>query len=340
MTTSPTPCEPAQALPSPAELRRSIPLSPTALDTVARARAAVRAVLRGADAKRLIVVSGPCSLHDPEAALEYAARLRAASAPLGDRVVPIMRTYFEKPRTRAGWRGLLHDPALDGSGDAAAGVALSRRLLAEIGALGVACAAELLDPLASSYLEDGLSLALIGARTAESQIHRALASGLAMPVGFKNGTDGGLECALDAMLVAGEPQTRLALLPDGRAGVVRTAGARDRMLVLRGGRAPNFDAASIGRALELLAPQRIARPLLVDCSHDNSGKRPERQPEVCRAVLEQARSGQRGIAGVMIESHLYGGKQPCAPGEPLRYGVSITDPCLGWKETEELLAEF
>jgi 3-deoxy-7-phosphoheptulonate synthase len=142
------------------------------------------------------------------------------------------------------------------------------------------------------------------------------------------------------MLVAGDPQTRLALLPDGRAGVVRTAGARDRMLVLRGGRAPNFDAASIGRALELLAPQRIARPLLVDCSHDNSGKRPERQPEVCRAVLEQARSGQRGIAGVMIESHLYGGKQPCAPGEPLRYGVSITDPCLGWKETEELLAEF
>jgi len=325
-------------LPSPAELRRRAPLGPAA-DTAAAARAALRDVLHGRDA-RLVAVVGPCSIHDPEAALAYAARLARTARELSDALVVVMRTYFEKPRTRVGWKGFLSDPHLDGRGDPVAGLEGARRLLARIGALGLGCGAEVLDPLAVRYLEDGLAWACVGARTVQSQIHRELASGLPMPVGFKNATDGNVRAAHDAMAAASLSHTHLCLDASGRPAVRRSGGNRDTHVVLRGGGGvPNHDAESVAWAAARARQLGTARPVLVDCSHDNSHKNHRLQGAVCREVLEQVRGGHDAVAGFMLESSLEAGRQDWEPGAALAPGVSITDACIGWEETEALLRE-
>jgi len=325
----------------PARVKARIPADGAARATVRGARARIRDALHGRDRHRLVVVVGPCSIHDADAALEYARRLRDVADRTRDALVLVMRTYFEKPRTTVGWKGLLNDPHLDGSCDVAAGIEAARRILRAVNELGVPCASEALDPVTPEYLADLLAWGSIGARTAESQTHRQMASGLSMPVGFKNATDGSVEAAANAMLAAAAPHAFLGVHADGRAAVVRTRGNPDRHLVLRGGSAgPNHGAAHVARAAALVAGQGMARPVMVDCSHDNSGKDPARQPAVCRDVLAQVRDGQGAVLGVMVEGNLAPGRQTWRPGAALAHGVSITDPCLGWKDTEPLLEEI
>jgi 3-deoxy-7-phosphoheptulonate synthase len=252
-----------------------------------------------------------------------------------------MRTYFEKPRTTVGWKGLINDPHLDGSCDLPLGLRVARETLLRINRLGVACGGELLDPISPQYVADLLAWGSIGARTSESQTHRELASGVSMPVGFKNGTDGRIESARDAMLAAAHPHTFLGINSQGETAAVVTRGNPDRHLILRGGGGrTNYDVEEIRRAAALVTDQGIPRPILVDCSHANSGKDPARQPEVCRRVLAQLRAGDGAILGVMLESNLEAGRQDWKPGSDLRRGVSITDGCLGWKESEALLDEI
>jgi len=324
----------------PREIKRRLPLSPAAAETVVRARRAIRDILHGHDRHRLLVVVGPCSIHDPAAALDYARRLKSLADRLAGELVIVMRTYFEKPRTTIGWKGLINDPRLDGSCDVPAGLELARSILLDINGLGLPCASELLDPVVPQYKGDLVSWAAIGARTAESQTHREMASGLSMPIGFKNGTDGSLEVAANAMISAAHPHSFLGITVDGEAAVVKTTGNPDRHIVLRGGGGrPNYHPEDIARALALVAGQGIARPIMVDCSHGNSGKDHRRQAAVCRSVVEQFQRGRREILGLMIESNLRPGRQDWAPGAELAYGVSITDACIGWEETEELLLE-
>lgn len=327
----------AQPLPSPAVLRQRLPLSDALAARVHADRNAIRAVLDGRD-PRLLVVVGPCSLHDPVAALEYAERLAALAPELSDQLLLVMRAYVEKPRTTVGWKGLLYDPHLDGRGDMAEGLRLSRRLMLDILEAGLPLATELLQPMAASYFDDLLGWAAIGARTSESQIHRELVSGLDLPVGFKNGTDGSLTIACDAMRSAAHPHRHFGIDALGHPALLETHGNPDTHLVLRGGhRAPNHDAASVAQARAALAKQGIAARLVVDCSHANSGKDPLRQPAVLAEVIEQRLAGDVSLRGVMLESNLFDGCQPLS-GE-LRYGVSITDGCLGWIGTERLLRE-
>ncbi|WP_312570434.1 3-deoxy-7-phosphoheptulonate synthase [Stutzerimonas balearica] len=327
----------AQPLPSPAVLRQRLPLSDALAARVHADRNAIRAVLDGRD-PRLLVVVGPCSLHDPVAALEYAERLAALAPELSDQLLLVMRAYVEKPRTTVGWKGLLYDPHLDGRGDMAEGLRLSRRLMLDILEAGLPLASELLQPMAASYFDDLLGWAAIGARTSESQIHRELVSGLDLPVGFKNGTDGSLTIACDAMRSAAHPHRHFGIDALGHPALLETHGNPDTHLVLRGGhRAPNHDAASVAQARAALAKQGIAARLVVDCSHANSGKDPLRQPAVLAEVIEQRLAGDVSLRGVMLESNLFDGCQPLS-GE-LRYGVSITDGCLGWTGTERLLRE-
>jgi len=327
----------AQPLPSPAVLRQRLPLSDALAARVHADRNAIRAVLDGRD-PRLLVVVGPCSLHDPVAALEYAERLAALAPELSDQLLLVMRAYVEKPRTTIGWKGLLYDPHLDGRGDMAEGLRLSRRLMLDILEAGLPLATELLQPMAASYFDDLLGWAAIGARTSESQIHRELVSGLDLPVGFKNGTDGSLTIACDAMRSAAHPHRHFGIDALGHPALLETHGNPDTHLVLRGGhRAPNHDAASVAQARAALAKQGIAARLVVDCSHANSGKDPLRQPAVLAEVIEQRLAGDVSLRGVMLESNLFDGCQPLS-GE-LRYGVSITDGCLGWTGTERLLRE-
>jgi 3-deoxy-7-phosphoheptulonate synthase len=286
------------------------------------------------------MVVGPCSIHDPDAAVEYARRLARIAEATSDVLLIVMRTYFEKPRTTVGWKGLINDPHLDGSCDVAAGLDLARRLLLEINELGLPCATEVLDPIAPRYLADLVSWAAIGARTSESQTHRETASGLPMPVGFKNGTDGSLERALNAMIAARHPHRFIGVGDDGATSLVRTSGNPDRHVILRGGASgPNYSAEHVSRAAALVAAEGIARPIMVDCSHDNSGKDYEAQAAVCGAVLSQFLHGQEAILGMQIESHLHPGRQAWAENRPLAYGVSITDACIGWETTERLLVE-
>jgi len=326
---------------APRALKQRLPITPQAEATVLAGRGAIRDAIHGRDPRRLLVIVGPCSIHDPEAALDYAERLARASAPLANELLVVMRTYFEKPRTTVGWKGLINDPHLDGTRDVSAGLELARGLLLDVNQRGVPCASELLDPFTPQYVADLLSWASIGARTVESQTHRELASGLSMPVGFKNGTDGDLSVAHHAMIAARHPHSFLGITADGVSAVVSTRGNPDRHLVLRGGSSgPNYDEASVERALRLVAEEGLARPVMIDCSHGNSGKDPARQAQVCRVVLEQLRCGRRGILGLMLESHLEAGSQPWQPGAPLRRGVSITDACIGWAETEDLLNEI
>jgi 3-deoxy-7-phosphoheptulonate synthase len=323
----------------PKQAKAMHPASPAAAEVVLRTRNAIRDVLHGHDRRRLVVIVGPCSLHDPESALDYAERLRRATAGTESELIVLMRAYFEKPRTTVGWKGLINDPRLDGSCDVAAGLQLARRLLLRINELGLPCATELLDPITPQYIADLVSWAAIGARTTESQTHREMASGLSMPVGFKNGTDGGLRIALDAMISASHSHSFLGINADGLTSVIKTRGNPDRHLVLRGGRGrPNHGAEEVARVVE--AAPDIARGVLIDCSHDNSGKNHTRQGQVCREVLAQCRGGQSAIMGLMIESNLRPGRQDWREGAPLEYGVSLTDACIGWEETETLLGEI
>ncbi|HUI25279.1 MAG TPA: 3-deoxy-7-phosphoheptulonate synthase [Candidatus Kryptonia bacterium] len=327
-------------LTSPTAVKAKLPCSDRVAEVVLHARQAIRDVIHGRDRNRLVVVVGPCSIHDPAAAMEYAERLVRVAETSRDALVVVMRTYFEKPRTTIGWKGLINDPQLDGSCDIAAGLELARRILLDINALGLPCGYEALDPVTPQYIADLLSWAAIGARTTESQTHRELASGLSMPVGFKNATDGSLEVALNAMISARSPHAFLGINAEGITSVIKTTGNPDRHIVLRGGGGkPNYAPADIARAAALVADEGISRPLMVDCSHDNSRKDHTRQPQVCHEVLNQVRGGQQKIMGLLIESNLQPGKQTWKQGARLAYGVSITDACIGWDDTEALLCE-
>ena len=327
----------ATPLPSPADLRQRLPLSAALAAQVHTQREAIRAVLDGSD-PRLLVVVGPCSLHDPISALEYADRLAALAFDVSDQLLLVMRAYVEKPRTTIGWKGLVYDPQLDGSGDMAGGLELSRRLMLAMLERGLPVATELLQPLVAGYFDDLLGWAAIGARTSESQVHRELVSGLDVPVGFKNGTDGSLSIACDAMRSAAHPHQHFGVDGLGRPALVETDGNPDTHLVLRGGHSgPNHDAASVAVARASLEKQGIAARIMVDCSHANSGKDPLRQPAVLRDVLDQRLAGDASLRGVMLESHLFDGCQ--ALSAELRYGVSVTDGCLGWSGTEAMLRE-
>ncbi|HEX6240608.1 MAG TPA: 3-deoxy-7-phosphoheptulonate synthase [Polyangiales bacterium] len=324
-------------LQSPDDIARDLPLSPRAAGVVQRARSEIEAALHGRDARKLAIV-GPCSVHDPAAALEYASRFSALRSRLEDDLVLVMRVYFEKPRTTVGWKGLINDPHLDGSFDIPEGLRRARRLLCELAELEVATATELLDPITPQYLADLISWAAIGARTTESQTHREMASGLSMPVGFKNGTDGGLSVAVNAMVTASRPHRFLGLDGSGRVGVVHTAGNPHTHLVLRGGSSgPNYAASHVQRAAHALVQAKVNSAVMVDCSHDNSHKDHARQAEALAAVSEQIATGSGHVLGVMLESNLVAGRQELKPGTALRYGQSITDACIDFATTERLL---
>ncbi len=325
----------ATALPTPAELRNRLPLSAELTTSVQNQRSAIRAVLNGED-DRLLVIVGPCSLHDPDSAIEYAERLAALQAQVGDQLLLAMRAYVEKPRTTVGWKGMLYDPHMDGTGDMAEGLALSRRLMLNILEQGLPVATELLQPLAAGYLDDLLGWAAIGARTSESQVHRELVSGLDLPVGFKNGTDGSLAIACDAMRSAAHPHQHFGIDEHGRSALVQTVGNPDTHLVLRGGHSgPNYDARAVAQARTVLERQNVEARLIVDCSHANSGKNPLLQPQVLGSVVQQRLAGDRSLRGVMLEGHLFDGCQPLSGS--LRYGISVTDGCLGWNATRQTL---
>lgn len=318
-------------LATPAELAEQLPIEPMLAARIAHQRAVIRDILAGRD-QRLLVIAGPCSLHDRAAALDYGALLAGLADECADEAVLVMRAYVEKPRTTVGWKGLLHDPNLDGTNNIGAGLAASRGLLIELAELGLPIATELLTPTAADYLADVLSWAAIGARTTESQTHRERASALDLPVGFKNGTDGAIGTAIDAVSAAAHPQHYLGTDAHGRPAAIATPGNPDAHLILRGGRSgPNHDAESVARASQALAAVGCAGRLIVDCSHANSGKNAARGAEILTKLGTRRRSGENAIAGVMLESHLVHGKQ--ALGGDLAYGVSITDECLGWEAT-------
>ncbi|HET7314489.1 3-deoxy-7-phosphoheptulonate synthase [Salinisphaera sp.] len=318
-------------LSTPAELAARLPVEPLLAARIAHQRDVVRDVLAGRD-PRLLVITGPCSLHDRASALDYGARLAELAEECADEAVLVMRAYVEKPRTTVGWKGLLHDPHLDGGNDIDAGLAASRGLLIELAELGLPIATELLTPIVADYLSDVLSWAAIGARTTESQTHRERASALELPVGFKNGTDGSIGTAIDAVSAAAHPQCYLGTDRDGRPAAIAAPGNPDAHLVLRGGRhGANHDATSVSRASEALAAVGACERLIVDCSHANSGKVAARQAEVMADLTARRRAGESAIAGVMLESHIAHGKQPL--GADLTYGVSITDECLDWETT-------
>ena len=323
---------------TPRALADSLPLTPTAAQTVIAGRHAVQNILDGKD-RRLLVVVGPCSIHDPVAAVDYARHLLPLRREFADRMEIVMRVYFEKPRTILGWKGLINDPHLDGSCDIEAGLKVGRKLLLDIVGLGMPAGTEFLDPVVPQFLADLVSWAAVGARTTESQTHREMASGLSMPVGFKNGTDGSLETAVNAMNAARHPHSFLGIDPDGRTCIIQTTGNRWGHVVLRGGKhAPNYDERSIADAVQQLHTAGLPSALIVDCSHANSGKKHTRQQTVWQHIIEQRVAGSGAVIGVMLESNLEEGSQPLVPDlQQLRYGVSITDACLGWKDTEALL---
>jgi len=323
---------------TPRALKAELPLPEVAASTVVASRQAVQNILRQRD-ERLLVVVGPCSIHDVNGALEYGRKLAALRGELAGQMEIVMRVYFEKPRTTIGWKGLINDPHLDGTYDIDTGLKRARRLLIDLAALGLPAATEFLDPIIPQYIDDLITWVAIGARTTESQTHREMASGLSMPVGFKNGTDGSLQIALDAMISARTPHSFLGIDQDGVTSIIRTTGNPVGHIVLRGGRArTNYDAASLREAEEQLRRAGLPPVLMVDCSHANSGKQHARQEEVWRSVIEQRAAGTRSLTGVMLESYLQEGNQPF-PKNPaeLCYGVSITDACLGWEATERML---
>jgi 3-deoxy-7-phosphoheptulonate synthase len=330
-----------KALPSPRVIKTKLPITDQAAALVIETREAIRRMLHGQDRERLLVIVGPCSIHDPEAAYEYAAKLKPVADTLCDRLLIVMRTYFEKPRTTVGWKGLINDPHLDGTCDIAVGMELARTILLRINQSGVPCATELLDPISPQYIADLISWTAIGARTTESQTHREMASGVSMPVGFKNGTEGSLQVAVNAMTAARSPHHFVGINADGQTSIIKTMGNPDRHIVLRGGGGKtNYDAEHVTKAEAAVAGEGIARPIMIDCSHDNSSKDHTRQSLVARQVLKQFREGRQSIIGLMLESNLNPGKQTWSQGIALAHGVSITDACLGWDETEVLLGEL
>ncbi|MCF6103756.1 3-deoxy-7-phosphoheptulonate synthase [Mesorhizobium muleiense] len=315
---------------------REIPRTLTATRTVSASRNAIHAVLNGAD-DRLVVVVGPCSIHDPIAAVDYASRLVALRESLSDRLEIVMRVYFEKPRTTVGWKGLINDPDLDGSFNIDKGLRMARNVLSAVNNLGLPAATEFLDMATPQYIADLVAWGAIGARTTESQIHRELASGLSCPVGFKNGTDGNLRIAAEAVKSAAQPHHFMAVTKGGRSAIATTTGNEDCHVILRGGIMPNYDATSIAAACAELGRIGVAPRLMIDVSHANSNKKPENQPMVAADVAGQVAAGDERIIGVMIESNLVAGRQEVTPGKPLVYGQSITDGCIDWTTTETVL---
>ncbi len=322
---------------TPDTLKAEFPLDAEARHTVLEARATIRSILDRVD-PRLLVVVGPCSVHDPAAALEYAARLKALAEELADSMYIVMRVYFEKPRSTVGWKGLINDPRLDDSFRIEEGLRTARRLLLDLADMGVPAGTEALDPITPQYLSELVAWSAIGARTTESQTHREMASGLSMPVGIKNGTDGGLSVAINALVAIATPHSFLGIDGQGRSALIRTRGNRYGHLVLRGGAQPNYDSVSVALAEKALACGRLPLNIMVDCSHGNSKKDPALQPLVLSDCVNQVDEGNRSLIGFMLESNLEAGSQPI-PKDPaqLRYGVSITDACMDWRTTEAVL---
>jgi 3-deoxy-7-phosphoheptulonate synthase len=324
----------------PAILIEELPVSKEAAYTVATTRKQIEDIVAGRD-DRLLVVAGPCSIHDPVAALDYASRLKAYADRLCDTLCIIMRVYFEKPRTTVGWKGFINDPSLDGNFKINHGLRLARQLLLDLATMGMPAGSEFLDTITPQFTADFVSWGAIGARTTESQVHRELASGLSMPVGFKNGTGGTIQIAIDGVRAARHPHSFLSVTKQGIAAIVSTAGNESCHIVLRGSnRGPNYDGDDVDEACQALRQAGLPPHLMVDCSHGNSHKNYRRQPEVAHAVCEQIASGSHNICGVMMESHLVEGRQDHDKGEPLTYGQSITDACISWETTVPLLEAF
>jgi 3-deoxy-7-phosphoheptulonate synthase len=326
-------------LSTPEQVMREIPRTLTATRVVMAARNAIHAILNGSD-ERLLVVVGPCSIHDPAAAVDYAEKLATLRERLADRLEIVMRVYFEKPRTTVGWKGLINDPDLDGSFNINKGLLLARNVLLAVNNLGLPAGTEFLDMTTPQYIADLVSWAAIGARTTESQIHRELASGLSCPVGFKNGTDGNVRIAADAVKSASHPHHFMAVTKGGRSAIAATSGNEDCHIILRGGSRPNYDAPSVDAACADLAKAGVRPNIMIDTSHANSSKKPENQPLVVADIARQVAGGERRIMGVMIESHLVAGRQDVQPGKPLTYGQSITDGCIDWDTTEQVLRQL
>jgi 3-deoxy-7-phosphoheptulonate synthase len=324
-------------LPPPEHLIRFFPIQGTAVEAqITETRANVRHILHGRS-DRLLVVMGPCSIHDPAAALEYARKLSDQRKRLSRELEVLMRVYFEKPRTTVGWKGLINDPYLNGSFRINEGLRIARDLLVRINQHGVPAGCEFLDVISPQYIGDLVSWGAIGARTTESQVHRELASGLSAPVGFKNGTDGNVRIAVDALLAARQKHHFLSVHKNGQVAIVETRGNDDCHIILRGGKSPNYDVASVQAACAELARAKLPERLMIDCSHANAAKDYRRQVSVAADLGRRIAGGERRIVGVMVESHLVEGRQDLAPGQPLVFGQSITDPCLGWDESERLL---
>ncbi|WP_017445561.1 3-deoxy-7-phosphoheptulonate synthase [Gayadomonas joobiniege] len=325
---------------SPEQLKAALPVSQQALEFIAGARKTLSDIIQGKD-KRFIVISGPCSIHDVDAAIEYAKKLKQLHDELNEDLYIVMRVYFEKPRTTVGWKGLINDPNIDGTFSIEEGLHKARKLLIELADMGIPMATEALDPISPQYLAEMFSWSAIGARTTESQTHREMASGLSMPVGFKNGTDGSLDTAINALKSAASPHSFMGINQQGQVAVISTQGNPDGHVILRGGKGPNYQAKDIAICEQKLAAAGLNTALMVDCSHGNSNKDYNRQPVVARDVVEQIVNGNQSIIGVMLESHLNEGNQAsnqCVAD--MKYGVSITDACINWQTTETLLREM
>ncbi|MEG8679552.1 3-deoxy-7-phosphoheptulonate synthase AroF [Klebsiella pneumoniae] len=325
---------------TPEQLKAEFPLSVEQEAQIAHARQTISDIIAGRD-PRLLVVCGPCSIHDPEAAIEYARRFKALAAEVSDSLYLVMRVYFEKPRTTVGWKGLINDPHMDGSFDVEGGLKIARRLLVELVNMGLPLATEALDSNSPQYLGDLFSWSAIGARTTESQTHREMASGLSMPVGFKNGTDGSLATAINAMRAAAMPHRFVGINQAGQVCLLQTQGNPNGHVILRGGKAPNYGPEDVAKCEKEMAQAGLKPSLMVDCSHGNSNKDFRRQPAVAESVVAQIKDGNRSIIGLMIESNIHEGNQSSEqPREAMKYGVSVTDACISWETTEALLREL
>lgn len=325
---------------TPEQLKAEFPLSVEQEAQIAHARETISDIIAGRD-PRLLVVCGPCSIHDPEAAIEYARRFKALAAEVSDSLYLVMRVYFEKPRTTVGWKGLINDPHMDGSFDVEGGLKIARRLLVELVNMGLPLATEALDPNSPQYLGDLFSWSAIGARTTESQTHREMASGLSMPVGFKNGTDGSLATAINAMRAAAMPHRFVGINQAGQVCLLQTQGNPNGHVILRGGKAPNYGPDDVAICEKEMAQAGLKPSLMVDCSHGNSNKDFRRQPAVAESVVAQIKDGNRSIIGLMIESNIHEGNQSSEqPREAMKYGVSVTDACISWETTDALLREL
>ena len=339
MTTSDIRITDLKPLSPPRSFLESQPITPQIAKIVTETRTAIENIENGTDSRMMMLV-GPCSIHDEKAGIEYAEKLYSIAQEVKDTILVVMRVYFEKPRTTVGWKGLINDPNLDGTFDIQAGLKRARAFLLQVGAIGLPSGTEFLDPFTPQYMADLISWGAIGARTTESQTHRQMASGLSMPIGFKNGTGGSCQIAVDAMVAARSAHAFLGIDLDGRASVVKTTGNKAQQLILRGGSAgPNYDEASVSSATSLLEAADLRRNVVIDCSHANSNKDHNRQPIVFREVIRQRTAGNSGVIGLMLESHLNEGSQSLGNPANLKYGVSITDACINWETTKTLLRE-